>query len=34
MNTCPNCLGEGVVKLTLELEEVVCWECFGTGEIQ
>jgi DnaJ-class molecular chaperone len=33
MKTCPNCLGEGKVKLTSYLEEVVCWECEGFGEV-
>jgi hypothetical protein len=32
--TCPNCLGEGTVKLTSYLEEVTCWECEGYGEVE
>lgn len=34
MITCTTCLGTGVVKITLEIGEVICWGCNGIGEIE
>jgi len=34
VKTCPNCLGEGIVRLSTYLDEIICWECNGSGEIE